>query len=123
MDDDRVLQDTLNPTSTASELRSRLGAIEQRMAALESQMALLRKEREEVLADLHAIVYPVVTLPPEITSEIFVRYMDNSHAQSPQLLASICRSWRAIAFATCRLWTHLSLSNRYGCAPQIDDAI
>lgn len=60
--------DKRSTKSAGPELRSRLGAIEQRMAALESQMALLRTEREEVLENLAAIVYPVLTLPTDITS-------------------------------------------------------
>ncbi|KAJ7136851.1 hypothetical protein C8R44DRAFT_363481 [Mycena epipterygia] len=96
--------------STASDLRSHLGTIDQRMAALESQMALLRKEREEVLEDLAAIVYPILTIPNDITSEVFIHwYADRPpHQYSPLLLASICRLWRAVALSTCRLWTRLN---------------
>ncbi|KAJ7136872.1 hypothetical protein C8R44DRAFT_363556 [Mycena epipterygia] len=100
--------------SRGSELRSRLDAIEQRMAALESQMALLRKEREDILEELAAIVYPVLTLPSDITSEIFLHWYAarplNQYRPpppSPLPLASTCKLWRAIALSTCRLWTHL----------------
>ncbi|KAJ7136861.1 hypothetical protein C8R44DRAFT_868956 [Mycena epipterygia] len=99
---------------TGSKLRSRLGAIEQRMAVLESEITLLRKEREEVLEDLAAIVYPVLILPSDITSEIFLQWYGHGPPQinslyppSPLLLTSICRTWRAIALSTCRLWTSL----------------
>ncbi|KAJ7136869.1 hypothetical protein C8R44DRAFT_868963 [Mycena epipterygia] len=69
---------------TGSELRSCLGAIEQRMAALESQMTLLRKERKEVLEDLAAVVYPILTLPSDITSEIFLQH--SGHTPNVEVL-------------------------------------
>ncbi|KAJ7271493.1 hypothetical protein C8J57DRAFT_1226084 [Mycena rebaudengoi] len=47
IDDNRTLRDTSSLVSTASELRSRLAAIEQQIVTLEHQMA--RKQREEVL--------------------------------------------------------------------------
>ncbi|KAJ7686928.1 hypothetical protein B0H17DRAFT_1332579 [Mycena rosella] len=100
-----------NLKSPASQLRSRLGTIEQRIASLETQIALLHKEREQVLGDLAAISYPVLTLPTEITSEIFLRYMEKPlrfPGPSPLRLASICRLWRAIALSTSKLWTHWS---------------
>ncbi|KAJ7141667.1 hypothetical protein C8R43DRAFT_954621 [Mycena crocata] len=84
------------------------------MAALESQMALLRVEREEILQDLRDIVYPILTLPTDVTSEIFLQYVKKSqypdHTErnnGPVRLASICRAWRAIALSTWRIWTLL----------------
>ncbi|KAJ7686931.1 hypothetical protein B0H17DRAFT_702759 [Mycena rosella] len=105
----RFPDNALTLKSSAFHLRSKLGAVEQRIAALETQMALLHKEREQILGDLAAIVYPVLTLPTDITSEIFLRYVDRSPRPSPLRLASICRLWRAIALSTCRLWTHLDV--------------
>ncbi|KAJ7253281.1 hypothetical protein C8J57DRAFT_1137539 [Mycena rebaudengoi] len=109
-----------NMKSAVPELRSRLGTIEQLMAALESQMALLRNEREEVLGKLAAIVYPILSIPPEVTSEIFLRYV-GSPPQSPLLLASVCRSWRAIALSTCGLWTYLN--STYRTAPNLAEKL
>ncbi|KAJ7713132.1 hypothetical protein DFH07DRAFT_758942 [Mycena maculata] len=105
----------------ASGLRSRFGAVEQRIAALESEMVLLRNEREDILGELRAVVYPVLTLPDEITSEIFLQYVNSSPQENfrpwrplcPMRLASVCRSWRAVALSTCRLWTYLSIGDRY----------
>ncbi|KAJ7494232.1 hypothetical protein B0H11DRAFT_929580 [Mycena galericulata] len=96
-----------NKESSASELRSRLDEITERTTVLESQIALLQKERESVLKDLAAVVYPVLTLPDDITSEIFLKYVDDS-VHGPLPLASVCRLWRVVALSTCSLWTHLS---------------
>ncbi|KAJ7703692.1 hypothetical protein B0H17DRAFT_901456, partial [Mycena rosella] len=55
-------------------------------------------------------IYPVLTLPNEITSRIFIDYLA-SHGRirpfmrtAPLLLAQICRPWREIALSTCKLW-------------------
>ncbi|KAJ7466051.1 hypothetical protein FB451DRAFT_1402456 [Mycena latifolia] len=116
-------------TLSASELRSRLVDIEEKMAELESELARLRVKRDGVLGSLDSIVYPILTLPPEITSEIFIHSVvppdflpddadsesdDSSEPDSevvavntspiPLRLASMCRAWRAIALSTCALW-------------------
>ncbi|KAJ6576962.1 hypothetical protein DFH09DRAFT_355259 [Mycena vulgaris] len=109
--------------STAFELRSRLDPIEQRMIALESQMAMLRTEQDELLKDLAAIVYPILTLPEDITSEIFLQYVQDASCQSPLCLASVCRLWRAVALATCRLWTHLTFGNTWTWKPPPEEHV
>ncbi|KAJ7235695.1 hypothetical protein C8J57DRAFT_960662, partial [Mycena rebaudengoi] len=70
-------------------------------------------------------VYPVLTLPFEITSAIFLDCLprssysgadsDNpmrlypSQDEAPVLLTRICRDWRTIAISTPNLWTHLQI--------------
>ncbi|KAJ7177437.1 hypothetical protein C8R43DRAFT_1193452, partial [Mycena crocata] len=56
------------------------------------------------------IVYPVLELPPEITSEIFLQCVlptGSASHHTPLVLASVCRLWRAVALSTCRIWTQL----------------
>ncbi|KAK7018501.1 F-box domain-containing protein [Favolaschia claudopus] len=55
--------------------------------------------------------YPVLTLPPEIVSEIFLRcippyplYPPFAGPGSPTILTHICRQWREIALSTPHLW-------------------
>lgn len=91
-------------SSPAAKLRARLAEIEQQIAALASQMTLLRTEWDTVSGDLATIIYPVLMLPNEITSDIFLHYVDDHPRHSPLRLAGVCRSWRAIALSTCRLW-------------------
>ncbi|KAJ6556844.1 hypothetical protein DFH09DRAFT_890059, partial [Mycena vulgaris] len=56
------------------------------------------------------ISYPVLSLPPEITSKIFVmslppdRWTEPSPHPAPLLLAQICREWRSISLDTPELW-------------------
>jgi hypothetical protein len=98
-----------SPQSTGSKLRARLAEIEARMEGLTSQIALLRVEKEEILGNLESVTYPVLTLPPEIVSEIFLHYVGSSPLrgkQDPLRLASVCTVWRAIAISTHALWTY-----------------
>ncbi|KAK7019988.1 F-box domain-containing protein [Favolaschia claudopus] len=71
-------------------------------------------DTEENLEGPSSSKYPVLTLPNEIVSEIFVRYLPPEPVGtpwvgdlSPTLLGQICRQWRAIAFATPQLWSTL----------------
>ncbi|KAJ6601608.1 hypothetical protein B0H10DRAFT_1762067, partial [Mycena sp. CBHHK59/15] len=54
--------------------------------------------------------YPILTLPNEITSQIFVHCLPThgrvrpSRQAVPLLLVHICRQWRDIALSTWELW-------------------
>lgn len=68
---------------------------------------------------LAAYKYPVLTLPNEITSEIFVHFLPLYPnpppmicPRSPILLGQICKKSREIAFATPKLWRAVRLSGR-----------
>ncbi|KAJ7498498.1 hypothetical protein FB451DRAFT_1202097 [Mycena latifolia] len=68
---------------------------------------------------LDSIVYPVLTLPPEITSEIFVRCLPAAPDQdavnleeAPLLLMHVCSTWKQIAVSTAALWMALNLNVR-----------
>ncbi|KAJ7832821.1 hypothetical protein B0H13DRAFT_2111857 [Mycena leptocephala] len=56
--------------------------------------------------------YPILTLPTEITAEIFARCLPNEPAvprtdTAPLLLGRICSTWRTISLATPELWSFL----------------
>ncbi|KAJ7105362.1 hypothetical protein C8R44DRAFT_858654 [Mycena epipterygia] len=85
----RQLEGSSQHKSAASKLRSHLCKIEDQIAALESQIGILRVNRETVLVDLAAIVYPVLTLPNEITAEIFIQFVAEHPKRSPMRLASL----------------------------------
>ncbi|KAJ7186380.1 hypothetical protein C8R46DRAFT_274613 [Mycena filopes] len=60
--------------------------------------------------------YPVLTLPPEIVSEIFLNFLPAypgipplSGLLSPLLLCRICHRWREIAISTPTLWNAIRL--------------
>ncbi|KAJ7133316.1 hypothetical protein C8R44DRAFT_22484 [Mycena epipterygia] len=89
----------------ASQLRSHLAEIEAKIGAIESQLAMLRVERETVLERLDAVVYPILNIPPEITSEILLQCIDDPYSRCQLQLASVCREWRSVALSTPALWT------------------
>ncbi|KAJ7109060.1 hypothetical protein C8R43DRAFT_905037, partial [Mycena crocata] len=63
------------------------------------------------------LAHPVLTLPCEITTEIFLHFIPVyprcpplTGLFSPILLTYVCRKWREIAFSTPSLWRAMSLS-------------
>ncbi|KAF8146313.1 hypothetical protein K438DRAFT_2022894 [Mycena galopus ATCC 62051] len=67
--------------------------------------------------ELDSIVYPVLSLLPEITSHIFFQSLPEDTRPSPRsaplLPVQICRSWRIIALATPDLWQSIKFSQRW----------
>ncbi|KAJ6456456.1 hypothetical protein C8R45DRAFT_578724 [Mycena sanguinolenta] len=66
-----------------------------------------------------AFTYPVLTLPNDITSEIFTRFVPVYPAvppltgiASPTTLTHVCRQWRQVALATPALWRAIYNSGR-----------
>ncbi|KAJ7626980.1 hypothetical protein FB45DRAFT_920432 [Roridomyces roridus] len=110
-----------------AELRFQLTQIEAQIFKLESELTLLQAERQRIHRKLADVVYPVLELPDEITSEIFVRYVGEAPNEvflpysddypppipSPVVLASVCSLWRNVALSTPSLWTYF-----YHCPSQ-----
>ncbi|KAJ7804869.1 hypothetical protein B0H14DRAFT_2383435 [Mycena olivaceomarginata] len=87
----------------------------QSTGALSTQTASLQAA-ESFKSQPDAPNYPVLTLPPEIVSEIFVAFLPAYPdcppifgLRSPLLLCRICRQWQAIAIATPELWTAIQI--------------
>ncbi|KAJ7633162.1 hypothetical protein FB45DRAFT_745848, partial [Roridomyces roridus] len=73
-------------------------------------------EREKLHQELAHYKYPVLTLPTEITSEIFIQFLPPYPARpaivgkrSPSFLLRICRTWRNVALSTPALWCAVRL--------------
>ncbi|KAJ7270522.1 hypothetical protein C8J57DRAFT_308166 [Mycena rebaudengoi] len=102
-----LLHAVSTPEGSCPQLRSRLADIEELLNALTA-------ERCRIQAELDSIVYPVLTLPTEITMEIFHRTLPPmphpSPGKSPLLLGQICRRWREIAWNAHNLWQFLALT-------------
>ncbi|KAF7349480.1 F-box domain-containing protein [Mycena sanguinolenta] len=86
----------------------------------------LKQQQSAILSELNLVVYPVLTLPPEITAEIFKWCIDTglrlSPSVAPLLLTRICRDWRALAFSTPALWDTISEID-FGVHPRADAVI
>ncbi|KAJ7756694.1 hypothetical protein B0H16DRAFT_1721757 [Mycena metata] len=103
------------PAAEASAAQQRAFLVEIASTIDEFRKSLEQLEDMErgVKATLAAVKYPVLTLPNEITSRIFVGCLPNdghvlpSPSAAPLLLAQICQHWREVALSTCQLWSSL----------------
>ncbi|KAJ7222522.1 hypothetical protein GGX14DRAFT_177965 [Mycena pura] len=81
----------------------------------EGHIAALEEKRQSILECLGGVVYPILTLPAEITSRIFIQCLPHhgrvrhSPYSAPLLLTGICGQWRAIALSTGELWSSLDV--------------
>ncbi|KAJ7166812.1 hypothetical protein C8R46DRAFT_1351072 [Mycena filopes] len=78
----------------------------------EERQRRLTEEKIAIQKSLDSIVYPILTLPVELTGEIFLHCLPDtptppSSTMAPMLLARICQYWRDIACSTPRLWAAL----------------
>ncbi|KAJ6515487.1 hypothetical protein C8R45DRAFT_956667, partial [Mycena sanguinolenta] len=78
----------------------------------------LWRTRSDVDRELHATAtYPVLTLPNEVTVEIFIRCLwildppciPQCTGSAPFVLSRVCRAWRDIALNTPILWSKLKV--------------
>jgi hypothetical protein len=97
---------------------TRLADIEALIFDLERSLATLRTEKTQVQGRLDSYKYPVLTLPNEIVSEIFLHFMPPHPIfppliglLSPATLTQICRRWREVALAIPALWSAIELSD------------
>ncbi|KAJ7832824.1 hypothetical protein B0H13DRAFT_1734586 [Mycena leptocephala] len=91
--------------------RTRLADIEVKIQDLERSLAAFRAEKTLLQERLDSYKYPILTLPNEITSEIFIHFLPIYPLRSPIAgilsptnLTQICRQWREVALATPALW-------------------
>ncbi|KAJ6561467.1 hypothetical protein DFH09DRAFT_1479786 [Mycena vulgaris] len=98
--------------------------VEDTTAEISHHQALLKKlrgKRSSAKRQLDSLVYPVLTLPPEITSEIFLHCLPTSYTdrernvvdpdEPPMLLTHVCRTWREIAISTHALWAEIDFND------------
>ncbi|KAJ7641151.1 hypothetical protein FB45DRAFT_1124595, partial [Roridomyces roridus] len=102
--------------------RSRIVTIDAEVQELEKRLHLLRVERDECHKRLNEYKYPVLVLPNEIISEIFVHTLPLYPAcppltgpASPIPLTHICRRWREIGVSTPQLWRAICFISRGQC--------
>ncbi|KAJ6589375.1 hypothetical protein B0H19DRAFT_236332 [Mycena capillaripes] len=102
--------------------RARVAELEAQILALEPSgtPSALHLEIEKALVQerLDSYKYPVLTLPNEIISEVFIHCLPTyplcpslRGPFSPNLLIQICRKWREIALTTPALWRSIAISS------------
>ncbi|KAJ7770642.1 hypothetical protein B0H16DRAFT_1774684 [Mycena metata] len=91
--------------------------LEREIPVPEHSLSALRAHRTLAQARLDSYKYPVLMLPNEIVSEIFVHFLPVypkpaplAGTLSPTTLTHICRKWRNIALTTPTLWRAAYLS-------------
>ncbi|KAK7017380.1 F-box domain-containing protein [Favolaschia claudopus] len=97
--------------------RARVTEIDAEIARHKQCIAELLSQRTIACNALGAYKYPVLELPNEIISEIFLHLLPPSPIcppltglYSPTILTHICSKWRAIALSTPDLWTAILVS-------------
>ncbi|KAJ7280798.1 hypothetical protein C8J57DRAFT_1174426 [Mycena rebaudengoi] len=104
-----------NGRSIPSDIRRSISDLGARILALEEAFVATSLERQDLQTRLDTYKYPVLTLPTDITSEIFVHFLPpyperppTTGLSSPHILGQICRTWREIALSMPRLWRAIS---------------
>ncbi|KAJ7429668.1 hypothetical protein B0H11DRAFT_2265158 [Mycena galericulata] len=102
-------------SSSPDQLRANLDQVRTRIIQQKACLDELEETRRRLESKLAQIVYPVLTLPPEIVSRIFVECLPGhgrvrpSPDAPPLSLAQICRHWRVIALSSCELWASVDM--------------
>ncbi|KAJ6535181.1 hypothetical protein B0H10DRAFT_2145086 [Mycena sp. CBHHK59/15] len=78
----------------------------------------LSAERDAIQKELSRLTYPILTLPVEITTEIFYHCLpispeEPSPHRAPMLLVNVCRDWRNIAVSSHGLWSSFRIRFKY----------
>ncbi|KAJ7280873.1 hypothetical protein C8J57DRAFT_1174466 [Mycena rebaudengoi] len=103
--DSLLFDTTRSRNQSASNGRStRLDSIRECTPDLDAALELATKDLQTHVDEYK---YPILTLPTEITSEIFVHFLPPypqcppaTGLSSPELLCQICQVWREIALST-----------------------
>ncbi|KAJ7191898.1 hypothetical protein GGX14DRAFT_596871 [Mycena pura] len=117
------------PPKSAATLRERLAEIESEMAPLQARLAHLATARKLIVDALESIVFPILTIPPEITTEFFMHYVDwvngdpRTRRGGPLVLASVCSSWRSIALNFPKIWSEIHISNLAAGLPGVEKRV
>ncbi|KAJ6459542.1 hypothetical protein C8R45DRAFT_1221298 [Mycena sanguinolenta] len=95
--------------------RARILDLDAEILLLERSISALRVQQAQVQERLDSYKYPVLTLPNEITTEIFLRFLPTYYPapltglDSPTVLTQICHQWRELALGLPILWQAMSL--------------
>ncbi|KAJ7167714.1 hypothetical protein C8R46DRAFT_1350671, partial [Mycena filopes] len=99
---------------TPDQMRTRLDELDTIIQQDEARLERHRAQRLAISRRLDALVYPVLTLPPEITSMIFRSFVHSAphtgsyrKSTAPMILRHVCTTWRDIASADSALWAAL----------------
>ncbi|KAJ7923355.1 hypothetical protein B0H13DRAFT_2316545 [Mycena leptocephala] len=98
--------------------RKELSDVTEEINRLQSMIdeAARKRDRLQQFIDVHlALLSPVRRLPDDVVREVFIATLPSSRNpaissdEGPLLLCGICKSWRAVALATPRLWASIHI--------------
>ncbi|KAJ6454602.1 hypothetical protein C8R45DRAFT_599623 [Mycena sanguinolenta] len=91
--------------------RAHIAEIDAKVSSLREAIRALKAEKLRTQERLNSYAYPVLTLPNEITSEIFIKFIPvyprpppMTGRRSPTTLTHVCGRWREIALSMRSLW-------------------
>ncbi|KAF8213998.1 hypothetical protein K438DRAFT_1802721 [Mycena galopus ATCC 62051] len=102
----------------SAQLRRRLAELDAQLVEQRCVLHKLQQTRSDVERELHATAtFPVLTLPTEITAEIFLccysifdpLCIPECKSSAPIVLTAVCHAWRDIALTTPELWSKLEV--------------
>ncbi|KAJ7068840.1 hypothetical protein C8F01DRAFT_1119483 [Mycena amicta] len=98
----------------AASLRTQIEHLTLAIAEHKRVLDEMQTNLDSLQKQLHAIPYPILTLPPEIVSQIFIHSIPRAGSSpgrlhAPTLPTQVCRVWRAIAISTPALWTSFNI--------------
>ena len=103
---------------TDADPRQQLADLESEIKCVEVLPRQLEQRRIPLKREINRCYTPILQFPPEITCEIFIRYLA-AHSSwhgtrakflSPLLLGKVCHSWRQLAWSTPVLWSSIRLN-------------
>ncbi|KAJ7050941.1 hypothetical protein C8F01DRAFT_1176873 [Mycena amicta] len=103
-------------------LREQKAKLDERILQTEMHLESLKAQRVLVEQELSKIVYPVLALPPELTTRIFALAVATGvAAHDPVLLqlAAVCPQWRAVALDNPGLWQCIAFTSDVGDPEQL----
>jgi hypothetical protein len=99
-------------------LRNELAELDISIVRQRTRLQEMEQRQAAVRAEIDAFVFPILTLPPEITAEIFLHYafgVDEDYGRNvirPReilTLLTVCRAWRKVALSVPALWATLDV--------------
>ncbi|KAJ7641690.1 hypothetical protein FB45DRAFT_1125683 [Roridomyces roridus] len=102
----------LSAMSTAAQIRAQIKEVLIQKEANRETLKQLHLQKIHLRRQLNAVKDPVARLPLEVSSEIFTLCLhscQNTSANTPILLMTVCHEWSNIALSTPTLWATLRI--------------
>ncbi|KAJ7050990.1 hypothetical protein C8F01DRAFT_1237532 [Mycena amicta] len=98
----------------AAVLREQKAQLDERIFQAQMQLESLKAQRFLVEQELSKLIFPVLSLPPELTTRVFAFAVATGVADhKPVLLqlAAVCQQWRAVALDNPGLWQYIAFTS------------